>query len=125
MLGDKLRECPYVENLWVNGVVQPLWPEEIVPLPEPDQSSRNDGSGRRVVAPRFPMAHAPRGSPLEITKPEFIQEMRYVNCWSRPPAGSRSVNALFITLKPGIAYDVKQGAYVADSAVARAANVIP
>jgi hypothetical protein len=53
--------------------------------------------------------------------------MRYVNCRAKmdPSLGPRGQNALFVTLKGGIGYEVGIGTFVADSAAAREAGVIP
>ena len=125
MLGDRMRNCPFVQNLWVNGRPLPVFASEIVPMADGGQLTRDDGSGRRVLRSHAPVAHAPPDAPLALVKPQFISEMRYVNCNATPRAGTRSVNALFIDLKPGIGFDLKRGTYVADTAIARAARVVP
>jgi len=60
-----------------------------------------------------------------MIQPQYIAEMRYTNCSAKPIVGNRSVDALFITLKPGIGFDLRRGTYVADSATALRAKVIP
>lgn len=125
MLGDRMRNCPYVQNLWVNGRPLPVFASEIVPMNDLGQSPRDDGSGRPVLRSHTPSAHAPPDAPLAMVKPQYIAQMRYVNCYAKPQAGTRSLNALFIDLKPGIGFDLKRGTYVADTVVARAAKVIP
>jgi hypothetical protein len=124
MLGDVMRGCPFVQDLWINGRRQPVYPNEIVPLGDDVSPIRDDGSARPTVRSSFPPFHAPRSAPLAMIRPEHIAEMRYVNCWSRPVAGMHSVNALFINLKPGVGFDFRHGSHVVDSAAARAAGII-
>ncbi len=113
MLGDKMRECPYVEYIWINGERLALAPwEAVVPL-------------QRTRKP-VPMSHSPPNSPLTLIKPQHIAEIRYANCWDTTVPNSPFYhNALFVTLKPGIGFDLRRGSYVADSISARAAGVIP
>lgn len=125
LLGDRMRDCPYVQDLWINGVRQPVFPSEIVPMSETPMMARDDGSGRPAVRPHFPLSHAPTGFPLASIAPAHIAEIRYVGCHQRPAAGMHSVNALFISLKAGIGFDLKRGSYVVDSALARDAGAIP
>lgn len=125
MLGDRMRMCPFIQNLWVNGEWQvippwtPLVPRHVM------TTTRTDLSGRppRFVGP--PLTHAPSDAPLARIKAGHIAELRYVNCWKPSEIGPRGQNGLFVTLRPGIAFDPKRGSYVADSAAARAASVIP
>lgn len=133
MMGDRMRDCPYVQHLWVNGRHQPLFPQEIIPFTDTPEITfstphgvREDGSGRPALRPHaFPLAHASAAYPLALIAPKYIVEIRYTSCTMQPVAGPRSINALFISLKPGVAFDVKRGAYIADSAAARAAGLIP
>lgn len=113
MMGDRMRDCPYTEYFWVNGHRIPLAPwEAVVPM----QSAHV----------RVPMPHSPPNSPLTMIKPQHIAEMHYVNCLDQTvPNTPFHHNALFVTLKAGVGFDLKHGSYVADSSVARAAGVIP
>jgi hypothetical protein len=113
MFGDKMRGCPYVEYIWINGQRLALAPwEAVVPL-------------QRTRKP-VPMSHSPANSPLTLIKPQHIAEIRYANCWDTTVPNSRFYhNALFVTLKPGIGFDSRRGSYVADSVSARAAGGIP
>lgn len=132
MLGDRLRDCPYVQDLWVNGRHQPLYPAEIIPFSDTPEITfetargvREDGSGRPALRSSFPLSHASAAYPLAHIDPRYIVEVRYTSCTMRPVAGPRSINALFLSLKPGVGFDIKRGAYIADSAVARAAGIVP
>jgi hypothetical protein len=113
MMGDRMRNCPYTQYFWINGHRIPLAPwEAVVPL----QSAHV----------RVPMPHSPPNSPLTMIRPQHIAEMHYVNCLDQTvPNTPFHHNALFVTLKAGVGFDLKHGSYVADSTVARAAGVIP
>jgi len=54
---------------------------------------------------------------LTSIKPEHIAEARYVSCWDTSVPGIGGQDAVFIILKPGIAYSRKRGSY-ADSTLA-------
>lgn len=125
MLGDALRMCPYIRNLWVNGrwIVRAPW-DSLVPL-YTTTSNRTDGSGRPALRVIGMASHASSALPLGSLKPEHVVEMHYNNCRARTDLGPRGVDALFVTLKPGIGYRLGVGTFVADSAVARQAGVIP
>jgi hypothetical protein len=126
MLGDRMRYCPYLQNLWVNGVRQPLGPwEPIVPFTSAGSGVRADGSGRRPLRAGGLPAHAPAGSPLALIKSEHIAELHYTSCWQSSAVGMHGENALFVILKPGVDFDLRHGSHVIDSAAARAAHVIP
>jgi hypothetical protein len=72
------------------------------------------------------MSHSPPDSPLTHIRPQDISEIRFVDCWTQSTIPGRyGNNALFVTLKSGIGFDVKKGSYVADSTAARSAGVIP
>ena len=132
MMGDRMRDCPYVQHLWVNGRHQPLFPQEIIPFTDDPvitfttpRGVREDGSGRSALSHAFPLSHASSAYPLARIAPKYIAEIRYTSCTMQPVAGPRSINALFISLKPGVGFDIKRGAFIADSSVARAAGLIP
>lgn len=113
MWGGQMAGCPYVQYLWINGERIPLAPwEAVIPL--------------QSASVHVPMPHSPPNSPLTLIKPQFISEIRYVDCWDRTlPNRDYYRNALYVTLKAGIGYDLRKGTYVADSASARRAGVIP
>jgi hypothetical protein len=121
MLGDVGRLCQYTQYLWVNGRRIPLAPwEHVVPV------QPADGAGRATRRAPFPMSHSPPDSPLTRIKPQHIAEIWYVDCWAKSTIpGGYGNNALFVTLKAGIGFDVRKGSFVADSALARNAGVNP
>jgi hypothetical protein len=123
ILGDRMRGCGYVSNLWINGRWQVLAPwDTIVPLRTYEVGPTLGGHrrGGAMIA-----SHADRSLPLGNLDPRHVIEMRYSGCSGPTPLGPRALNALYVTLKPGIAYELEKGTYVADSALARRAGVIP
>jgi hypothetical protein len=125
MLGDVLRMCPYIANLWVNGKWIALAPwDSLVPL-NTVTTTRRDGSGRPALRVLGIASHASSGLPLGNLRPEHVVEMHYANCRTQSTIGPRGVNALYVTLKPGIGYRVGVGTFVADSSAARAAGIVP
>ncbi len=125
MLGDKMRMCGYVRNLWVNGhwIVLAPW-DSLVPL-YTATSSRTDGSGRPALRVIGIASHAAESLPLGSLRPEHVVEIRYASCHERSSLGPRGTDALFVTLRPGVGYEVGRGTFIADSMVARASGVIP
>lgn len=115
MLGDRGRLCPSVAYVWINGR-RVFWKSPPSPMARRVYTSPAPTS--RIVAPS---THAAGGAAptvpdfLRSVKSEDIAEMRYVNCWdtSMPELGTN--NALFITLKPGIAWDWKNGSHPVDT----------
>ena len=125
ILGDRMRGCPYVANLWVNGRWQVLAPwDTIVPL-RTYETERLDPRGNRRITKGVLASHADRSLPLGNLNPHHVVEMHYSGCSGPAPLGPRSLNALYVTLKPGIGYDPEKGTFVDDSAVARRAGLIP
>ena len=112
MLGDGGRQCPMVDNVWINGkrvffVVR---------------GPKGIGGGTvHISAPQIASALA-GSNPLPVlasVKSEHIEQMTYVNCWDRSMGSHMGADdALHITLKPGIAWNWKFGSYVADSVAA-------
>jgi hypothetical protein len=125
ILGDRMRGCPYVANLWVNGRWQVLAPwDTIVPL-RTYVAERADPRGSRRITKAVIASHADASLPLGSLDPHHVIDIRYSGCSGPAPLGPRSLDALYVTLKPGIAYDPEKGSFVADSALARRAGVIP
>jgi hypothetical protein len=117
MLGDSFRLCGPSDKIWING-------QRVMfgPLSMPTVGRGHVGGPPPMTADRSAptQLHAdaddynPRTEILSTIRGEDIEEMHYLNCWARPPAGLRN-DALYITLKPGIAWDWKHGSYFADS----------
>ncbi len=98
-----------VQNVWVNGkrIVLPLAPTGMA------------AARARVNAPpRARFGYAPV-SVLSDIAPEHIQEITYHDCFDTSMAAVGSDNAIFITLKPGVAYVRDQGSFVLDSVQTR------
>jgi hypothetical protein len=111
MLGDRGRCKEPVDNVWVNGR-RVLWMARFQPgYPSTSAltSSARRGTVVRVAAPREP---ATVDSVLASIKSEHIAEIRYVNCWDHSMAGMGTNNAVFVVLKPGVAFDRFRGSYV-------------
>jgi hypothetical protein len=66
----------------------------------------------------------PGFSPLAEMHSEHILELHFVTCLdeSIPGLPPKSWPSVYLTLKPGVAWDVKRGSYIADSAVYVAAE---
>jgi hypothetical protein len=66
----------------------------------------------------------PGFSPLSEMHSEHILELHFVTCLdgSIPGLAPKSWASVYLTLKPGVAWDVKRGSYIADSAVYLAAE---
>jgi len=126
MLGDESRQCPAVQNLWVNGEQQvPAPGEQLVPAHvmlagDGDEKSARPAGRGDVLAFR-----ATAKDPLGRIRAVHVETMHYVSCWDRSDKGAHGENALFITLKPGVRFEMKRGSFVADSAAARRAHAIP
>lgn len=94
-----------VQEVWVNGRRIRL-----TLLPSPMVAAR-----ARVGAPiRARFGYVPLTVMSEIA-PEHIQELIYHDCFSPAVAGVGSINALFVVLKPGVAYQQDVGSYVVDA----------
>jgi hypothetical protein len=96
------RVCHPLENVWVNG-------ERIVFAPI-DEMLR--ASGRTGITARIDLQTR---SILRSIRPEHIAEMRYDDCFQRGNHFLHGENAVFIVLKPGIAFAPGQGTYVVES----------
>jgi hypothetical protein len=95
-------------------------------------------NGKRVVLPLEPIGMAKTrafvGAPpntrvsyipisvLSDIAPEHIQEMMYHDCFDHSMAAVGSVNALFVTLKPGVAFQQDVGSFVVDSSTDKKTN---
>lgn len=119
MLGDGERDCRPAMNVWVNGVRVKFSPTPTYDLPVSQSYVTREelfgipGASRQAVSYYSP--HARVDNILYWVRPQDVADISYHNCWdnSVPDRGMR--NAIFITLKPGIAFDEKHGSYPADS----------
>jgi hypothetical protein len=94
-----------VQEVWINGkrIVLPLLPIGMAKDRE------------RIDAPPSARFSYVPVSVLSDIPPEHIQEMTYHDCFDTSMAAVGSVNALFVTLKPGVAYQQDVGSFVVDS----------
>ena len=74
-------------------------------------------NGIRVFSPGIP----PDSVLAEIFA-EHVQEIKYENCGSTTVAKNGGNNAIFVTLKPGIAFDLRNGSSVIDAEAANRAT---
>jgi hypothetical protein len=66
-------------------------------------------NGRRMFSPGIPS-----DSVLAEIRSEHVSEIKYENCQSLVVAKNGGSNAIFVTLKPGVAFDLKYGSFVVD-----------
>ena len=92
------------QNVWVNGkrIRLPLMPTGMAAA-----------RARVGVSPRARFSYVPVSVLSEIA-PEHIQEITYRDCFDHSMAAVGSTDAIFVTLKPGVAYQVNVGSFVAD-----------
>jgi len=92
------------QNVWVNGkrIRLPLMPTGMV------------AARARVGVPaRARFSYVPVSVLSEIA-PEHIQEIMYHDCFDHSMAAVGNNDAIFITLKPGVDYQVNVGSFVAE-----------
>jgi hypothetical protein len=134
MMGSK--DCP-LANVWVNGShIQFAPPNEIALMrrgkpptaPPPPKLALEAGSSSGRPAPvaiQQRVADDP-WSVLASIKPEHVLEVNYIDCFIADPVHKRgSENAVYVVLKPGIAFETGRGSFVVDTARTENANVLP
>ena len=94
-----------VQEVWINGK------RIVLPLPPTGMAKTRALVG---APPRTRISYIPV-SVLSDIAPEHIQEMTYHDCFDASIAAVGSVNALFVTLKPGVAFQRDVGSFVVDS----------
>ena len=78
-------------------------------------------NGRRIFSPGMPS-----DSVLAAIRAEHVAEIKYESCFSTTVNKMGAGNAIFVTLKPGIAFDLKNGSFIADQdSMIRAINRKP
>jgi hypothetical protein len=95
--------CPPMQEIWVNGK-RIYWQQ--VPV-DAMSLARARGTPAQPIA-RHALAV------LMTIHPEHIAEMTYHDCADMSVGKIGGENALFVVLKPGIAYDVRRGSYLED-----------
>jgi hypothetical protein len=95
-----------IEEVWVNGRRVPISPfDSLDPM---------------IASRRKTMHKPPKSKPvslavlktLSLLKPEHIAEINYRDCMDKGIGRIGDQNAAFITLKPGVAFDLSRGTYV-------------
>lgn len=94
-----------VQEVWVNGKRIRL------PLPPFGMAAARARVG---APPRARFSYVPV-SVLSDIAPEYIEEMTYHDCFDTSMAAVGSVNALFVTLKPGVEYVENVGSFVIET----------
>ena len=56
----------------------------------------------------------PSDSVLAEIRAEHVSEIKYESCFSNVVNKMGGSDAIFVTLKPGIAFDLKYGSFIAD-----------
>ncbi|HEY4129024.1 MAG TPA: carboxypeptidase-like regulatory domain-containing protein [Gemmatimonadaceae bacterium] len=129
------RVCGYIESVWVNGVrvmLAPVDPVAVARRPAFGLPMASSAPTRRRNAPRSgttsgnttrPPDPAPVDTVLSILAsihPEHIAEVSFQDCLDNTVALNHSNMAMFISLKPGIAFEPGIGTYVLDPTKASA-----
>jgi hypothetical protein len=124
IMGDAARLCDRVGSVWINGK---RWTN-----PPPTKSGVNVDH-TPAAHPRAPTPPPPGLPPppspnalgsrsvmglLMAIRKEDIEQMTYVNRWDTSMPGIGGMDAIFVTLKPGIGFNLKYGSFV-DSTVVK------
>jgi hypothetical protein len=108
--GGVTAGCPPMQNIWINGrwfpgnyvITDPLVRIRLRTAPRGVQMI---GSGNATI--------------LSELAPEHIAEMNYVDCFEKNETKRvGAINALFVTLKPGVDYRLGYGTFVAGDTTA-------
>lgn len=134
MMGTK--DCP-LAHIWVNGMhVEYAPPNEIALArrgkaaePPPPQKLAFEAGSSSQRAPPAAIQQRVADDPwsvLATIKPEHVLEINYIDCFVADPVHKRgSENAVYVALKPGIAFEPGRGSFVVDTARTEKANVLP
>jgi len=101
-----------VQEVWINGK------RIVLPLPPTGMAKAR----ALVGAPASTRISYIPVSVLSDIAPEHIEEMTYHDCFDTSLAAVGSVNALFVTLKPGVAFQRDVGRFVVDSTADKKTN---
>jgi hypothetical protein len=102
--------CPVVQEIWVNGrrIHRFEVPADPMAVARATGTILRKGRGRSSNSVPDHVITV-----LASIHPEHIDEMRYVGCMDTSVPGIGAQDALFIVLKPGVAFEVGRGSYVA------------
>ena len=95
-----------IEEVWVNGRRLPISPYDSL---DPMIESRRKTLFKPAKSKPVSLAVL---KTLSLVKPEHIAEINYRDCMDTSIGKMGDQNAAFITLKPGVAFDIKRGSYV-------------
>jgi hypothetical protein len=105
--------CGTMQDLWVNGRRYPA--NFVIPDQFVVTRARNKGRGLQRTNPGTITL-------LSEIRPEHISEMNYRDCFDDNMKRIGANNAVFITLKPGVAYKLGYGTFVMGDTAAVAAS---
>ena len=106
MLGDYMRKCADIQFVWINGVRYRL--DETLSNPPIDVLRDPRTHARKVILEPWDL--------LAGIHPMDVASVQYLPCRDTSMPGIGAENALYITLKPGVAFDEKRGTYRTESA---------
>jgi hypothetical protein len=123
------RTCGYIQTVWVNGVRVVLAPVDPVAvsrrsafgIPAPRAAPARRRNASRSGTTSGPTTTRPNPAPIDAVlsilasiHPEHIAEVSFQDCLDNTVALNHSDMAMFISLKPGIAFEPGIGTYVLD-----------
>lgn len=95
-----------IEEVWVNGRRLPISPyDSLDPMIESRRKTLHKPPKSKPVSLAVLKT-------LSLVKPEHIAEITYRDCMDKSIGRIGDQNAAFITLKPGVAFDLSHGTYV-------------
>jgi len=95
-----------IEEVWVNGRRLPISPyDSLDPMIESRRKTLHKPPKSKPVSLAVLKT-------LSLVKPEHIAEINYRDCMDKSIGKMGDRNAAFITLKPGVAFDLSRGTYV-------------
>jgi len=113
-------------DIWINGRRVPLL-KQYTTDEEPASLVEKPPSNKAVSTADMPhpdrdWVHDQANAILHGIKPEHVAEMHYLDCYDTWMPDVNGRNALYIVLKPGIAYDFARGSYVVAQRVVQQAG---
>ena len=95
-----------IEEVWINGRRTPISPyDSLDPMIESRRKTLHKPPKSKPVSLAVLKT-------LSLVKPEHIAEITYRDCMDKSIGRIGDQNAAFITLKPGVAFDLSRGTYV-------------
>jgi len=100
-----------IEEVWINGKRIPISPYDSL---DPMIASRRKALAKPAKSPPVSLAVL---KTLSLVKPEHIAEITYRDCMEQSIGRMGDQNAAFITLKPGVAFNLSRGTYVIEQGI--------